>query len=70
MQKSRKLEDYLIERPKPQGIDVLCDLKHFAIITYAVPVDRFQGLFPERFQLDSVEVSGQEMGLISVSSTD
>ena len=66
MQKSRKLEDYLIERPKPQGIDVLCDLKHFAIITYAVPVDRFQGLFPERFQLDSVEVSGQEMGLISV----
>ena len=66
MQKSRKLEDYLIERPQPKGMDVLCGLKHFAIITYAVPVDRFQGLFPERFQLDSVEVNGQKMGLISV----
>src|SRR5690554_7318739 len=70
VQKSRKLEDYLIERPQPQGMDVLCGLKHFAIITYAVPVDRFQGLFPERFQLDSVEVNGQKMGLISVVPLD
>lgn len=66
MQESRKLKDYLIERPKPQGIDVLCSLKHFAIITYAVPADRFKGIFPERFQLDTVEIGGQEMGLISV----
>ncbi|MDP0588317.1 MAG: DUF2071 domain-containing protein [Candidatus Endonucleobacter bathymodioli] len=66
MQESRKLEDYLIERPKPKGIDVLCGLKHFAIITYAVPADRFHGLFPERFQLDTVVINGQEMGLISV----
>lgn len=27
---------------------------------------RFQGIFPERFQLDTVEINGQEMGLISV----
>ncbi|GAA0858731.1 DUF2071 domain-containing protein [Aliiglaciecola litoralis] len=66
MQKSRKMKDYLIERPKPKGIDVLCSLQHFAIITYAVPEDRFQGLFPERFQLDTVEIEGQKMGLISV----
>ncbi|WP_045856524.1 DUF2071 domain-containing protein [Teredinibacter purpureus] len=66
MQESRKLEDYLIERPKPRGIDVLCGLKHFAIITYAVPAERFQGIFPERFQLDTVEVNGQKMGLLSV----
>jgi len=66
MQKSRKLKDYLIDRPKPKGIDVLCGLKHFAIITYAVPSERFKGLFPDRFQLDTVEVNGQEMGLISV----
>lgn len=66
MQEPRKLKDYLIARPKPKGLDVLCGLKHFAIITYAVPVDRFQGLFPERFQLDTVEINGQEMGLISV----
>lgn len=66
MQESRKIQDYLIERPKPKGIDVICGLKHFAIITYAVPADRFQGIFPERFRLDTVEVDGQEMGLISV----
>lgn len=66
MQESRKLKDYLIERPKPKGIDVLCGLKHFAIITYAVPSDRFQGIFPDRFRLDTIEIDGQEMGLISV----
>ena len=66
VQESRKLQDYLIERPKPKGIDVLCGLKHFAIITYAVPSDRFRGIFPERFRLDTVEVNGEEMGLISV----
>lgn len=66
MQESRKFQDYLIERPKPTGIDVLCRLKHFAIITYAVPADRFSGIFPERFKLDTVEVEGREMGLISV----
>lgn len=66
MQESRQLKDYLIARPKPKGIDVLCSLKHFAIITYAVPSERFKGLFPDRFQLDTVEVDGQPMGLISV----
>ncbi|UZE96702.1 DUF2071 domain-containing protein [Alkalimarinus alittae] len=66
MQELRKIEDYLTVRPKPKGIDVLCGLKHFAIITYAVPVDRFKGVFPERFQLDTIEVKGQTMGLVSV----
>jgi len=66
MQATRTFEDCLTERPKPTGIDVKCGLKHFAIITYAIPIDRFKGLFPDRFQLDTVEVNGQEMGLISV----
>ncbi len=66
MQELRKLKDYLIERKKPKGIDVLCGLKHFSIITYAVPAERFKGMFPERFKLDTVDISGQEMGLISV----
>jgi hypothetical protein len=66
VQVSRKMEDYLLERPTPKGIDVLCGLKHFAIITYAVPAERFQGVFPDRFKLDTIEVGGQVMGLISV----
>ena len=45
---------------------MLCGLKHFAIITYAVPSERFQGLFPERFELDTIEIEGRKMGLISV----
>lgn len=66
MQETRKFEDYLTERPKPRGIDVLCGLQHFAIITYAVPADRFEGIFPERFKLDTIEIDGEEKGLISV----
>ncbi len=61
-----KFDDYLDERPKPKGIDVLCGLKHFAIITYAVPPERFNGLFPERFKLDTVDIEGQPRALISV----
>ncbi len=66
MQKPRKIKDYLVERTMPKGIDVLCRLQHFAIITYAVPAERFKGIFPDRFQLDTVEIDGVPMGLISV----
>ena len=66
MQESRKFDDYLTARPVPRGIDVHCALQHFAIITYAVPANRFQGIFPNRFKLDTIELDGQEMGLISV----
>ncbi|WP_261371906.1 DUF2071 domain-containing protein, partial [Yersinia mollaretii] len=66
MQKLRKFKDYLMERPSPKGIDVLCGLKHFSIITYAVPAERFLGLFPDRFKLDTIVIEGQNMGLISV----
>lgn len=66
VQESRKLKDYLIERPRPKGLDVLCGLKNFAIITYAVPANRFEGIFPDRFELDTIQFEGEEMGLISV----
>lgn len=66
MQESRHFEDYLHDRPKPTGVDVLCGLKHFSIITYAVPADRFKGLFPARFKLDTIMIDGMEKGLISV----
>lgn len=66
MQEARRMRDYLSPRPKPKGIDVVCGLKHFAIITYAVPSDRFKGIFPDRFKLDTVTIDGQEKGLISV----
>jgi len=61
-----KLQDYLHDRPEPSGIDVLCKLQHFSIITYAVDPDRFNGLMPKRFALDTVEIDGYEKALISV----
>ena len=30
MQELRHFEDYLHDRPKPTGIDILCGLKHFS----------------------------------------
>lgn len=66
MQQQRMFSDYLVERPKPTGIDVQCGLKHFSIITYAVPAERFEGLFPDRFELDTIAVDGQALGLVSV----
>ncbi|TLX52430.1 hypothetical protein CWC31_00920 [Pseudoalteromonas ruthenica] len=63
---SLKLKDFLHPRPAPRGIDVLCKLQHFSIITYAVNPSRFEGLFPERFELDTLEINGEEKALISV----
>lgn len=61
-----QLKDYLHDRPEPSGIDVLCKLQHFAIITYAVDPERFRGMMPRRFVLDTVNIEGQEKALISV----
>ena len=61
-----KFKDYLYARKKPSGIDVLCKLKHFAIITYAVDPDRFNSIIPDRFELDLVEINGASKALISV----
>lgn len=66
MDETLRFDDFLHPRPTPSGIDVSCGLKHFAIITYAVPAHRFDGLFPERFKLDTVTIASEEMGLISV----
>ena len=66
MQSSLRFSDFLHSRPKPTGIDVTCKLQHFAIITYAFPPERFSGVMPERFRLDTVFIDGQERALVSV----
>lgn len=59
-------KDFLHPRPEPSGIDVTCHLQHFAIITYAIDPERFKQLIPERFDLDTVLIDGQEKALLSV----
>ena len=66
MQTPLRFSDALHDRPVPSGIDVLCKLQHFAIITYAFDPARFAGVMPPRFRLDTVEVDGVEKALVSV----
>jgi hypothetical protein len=66
MQTLLKLKDFLHERPKPSGLDVVCKLQNFAIITYAVSPERFNGIIPPRFKLDTVTINGEEKALVSV----
>ncbi|SFC48322.1 DUF2071 domain-containing protein [Pragia fontium] len=66
MQAPQLFRDFLHPRPQPAGIDVICSLQHFSIITYAITPNRFEGLIPERFKLDTVVIDGQEKGLLSV----
>ena len=43
VQRKLKFEDCLHARPRPKGMDVICTLQHFSIITYAVDPVRFEG---------------------------
>jgi hypothetical protein len=65
MQERRKFQENLIDRPYPKGLDVVCRLKHFAIITYAVPAIRFDGVFPDRFELDTIDIKGEKLGIVN-----
>lgn len=60
-----KSKNFLYPCPVPSGIDVDFKLKHFAIITYAIDAKRFVGLFPSRFQLDSVIINSEQKVLSS-----
>lgn len=66
MQRKLKFEDCLHARPRPKGMDVICTLQHFSIITYAVDPVRFEGLLPEQFALDLVDIDGHPKALLSV----
>ncbi|TDK23897.1 DUF2071 domain-containing protein [Luteimonas aestuarii] len=61
-----RFDHALTERPPPAGIDVLCKLQHFAIITYAFDPARFAGVMPPRFRLDTVTIDGRQRALLSV----
>ncbi|WP_425918674.1 DUF2071 domain-containing protein [Acinetobacter sp. TSRC1-2] len=64
--KNLKFKDYLHPRPEPKGIDVVCKLQHFALITYAIDPARFKDIIPTRFKLDTIQYQGQKKVLMSV----
>jgi hypothetical protein len=53
-------------RPRAKPRDVITTLRHFAIVTYAIPPERLAGLVDDRFALDTVEIDGRTRALISV----
>ncbi|QDV16375.1 hypothetical protein Pan153_10020 [Gimesia panareensis] len=58
--------DDLLNRSPPRGIDVETTLAHFAIITCLIEPALIRPLIHPRFELDLVEVDGQERALLSV----
>lgn len=58
--------DLLQQAQPPNVFDVVCQLQHFAIISYALEPQRLAGLLPPRFQLDLVQIDGAPRALLSV----
>lgn len=54
------------DRPPVSGIDAITTLRHFALITYAVPPERLRPLVDARFDLDCVTINGASRALLSV----
>lgn len=55
-----------LQRPPVSGIDAMTTLRHFAIVTYAVPPERVRPLVHPRFDLDTIELDGRTRALLSV----
>ena len=56
----------LLSRRPPRGIDVDTTLSHFAIITILVEPEIARRHLHARFELDLIEINGQEWALVSV----
>jgi hypothetical protein len=61
-----KFTPAMLMRPAVSGIDAITTLRHFAIVTYAVPPERLRGFVHPRFDLDCVTLDGEVRALLSV----
>lgn len=61
----RVLEERLA--PRPSGwMDILTGLHHFALINYALPASRLRPHVHERFEIETFDIGGTELALMSV----
>ena len=60
-----RFAELAVPRPPVSGINVQCQLKHFAIITYAIDPARLAAMIPPRFRLDTILIGGREQALVS-----
>ncbi|MCA9000650.1 MAG: DUF2071 domain-containing protein [Planctomycetes bacterium] len=50
----------------PGWLDIRTGLRHFALITYALPAERLRPLVHPRFEIETFHIEGQERALLSV----
>ncbi|MBE2220446.1 MAG: DUF2071 domain-containing protein [Anaerolineae bacterium] len=67
MKNHRKvLNQHLIKR-QPGWLDIRSDLRHFALINYAVPPERLAPHIPtDRFEIPTYEINGSQLAMLSV----
>jgi hypothetical protein len=63
---SRELLIKNLRKPPAGRWNIHTQLKHFAIITYAIPAERLTHLIPEdKFAIETFEIDGERMALLS-----
>lgn len=60
-----RFADLWVPRPPVSGINVQCQLKHFAIVSYAICPTLIRHWVPDRFRLDTVWIGDKEQALVS-----
>lgn len=65
MDYKKELAKRIAKRQKRSLIDVNTNLAHFALISYAVPLEKIQRLIPKPFKLWSFNKNGTDYALIS-----
>lgn len=63
-----KPENLHSKRPAVNALTAVSDLRHFAIISFAIPAERLRALIPACFELDTIVLNGQHRALLSVVS--
>src|SRR5688572_13989061 len=59
----------LARRLEPRALgwlDIVSELHHFALINYAVPVERLRPHIPDRFEIVELPIAGEQRALLSV----
>lgn len=66
MQERLRFKDFSQERPRPSGLDAICKLRHFALLTYTVDPQPLTELIHKRFKPDTVLIEGRVKALLSI----
>jgi hypothetical protein len=53
--------------PRKSGwLDIITGLRHFALINYSLPAERLRPHIPDRFEIQTFDIGGDELALMSV----